>query len=93
MVTITKTSVSGDCIQTSSDTWSCYVDNKQIAAIKLQSTRVLIACRSACIFNFAEDIYTVIFQCRYDNFIMSSAKGVMYGVYEVSENSIKRLEV
>ena len=93
MVTITKTSVSGDCVQTNSNTWSCYVGTEQIAAIKLQSNRVLIACRSACVFNFAEGIYTIIFQCRYDNFIMSSAKGTMRGVYEISENSIKKLEV
>lgn len=93
MVKITKTGVSGDCVQKDDNTWICYRGTRQIAAIRLQSTGVLIACRSACIFNFAEDIYTIIFQCRYDNFIMSSAKGTMRGVYEISENSIKKLEV
>ena len=66
---------------------------RQIAAIRLQSTGVLIACRSACIFNFVEDTYASIFHCRPDNFIMSSAKGTIHGVYEISENSIKKLEV
>lgn len=93
MVKITKTGVSGDCVQKDDNTWICYRGTRQIAAIRLQSTGVLIACRSACIFNFAEDIYTIISQCRYDNFIMSSAKGTMRGVYEISENSIKKLEV
>lgn len=93
MVKITKTGVSGDCIQKDDNTWICYRGTRQIAAIRLQSIGVLIACRSACIFNFAEDTYASIFHCRPDNFIMSSAKGTMRGVYEISENSIKKLEV
>lgn len=93
MVKITKTGVSGDCVQKDDNTWICYRGTRQIAAIRLQSTGVLIACRSACIFNFVEDTYASIFHCRTDNFIMSSAKGTIYGVYEISENSIKKLEV
>lgn len=93
MVKITKTGVSGDCIQKDDNTWICYRGTRQIAAIRLQSIGVLIACRSACIFNFAEDTSASIFHCRPDNFIMSSAKGTMRGVYEISENSIKKLEV
>lgn len=93
MVKITKTGVSGDCVQKDDNTWICYRGTRQIAAIRLQSIGVLIACRSACIFNFAEDTYASIFHCRPDNFIMSSAKGTMRGVYEISENSIKKLEV
>lgn len=93
MVKITKTGVSGDCVQKDDNTWICYRGTRQIAAIRLQSTGVLIACRSACIFNFVEDTYTSIFHCRTDNFIMSSAKGTIHGVYEISENSIKKLEV
>lgn len=93
MVKITKTGVSGDCIQKDDNTWICYSGTRQIAAIRLQSTGVLIACRSACIFNFVEDTYASIFHCRTDDFIMSSAKGTIHGVYEISENSIKKLEV
>lgn len=51
MVKITKTGVSGDCVQKDDNTWICYRGTRQIAAIRLQSTGVLIACRSACIFN------------------------------------------
>lgn len=93
MVKIAKTGVSGDCVQKDDNTWICYRGTRQIAAIRLQNTGVLIACRSACIFNFVEDTYASIFHCRSDNFIMSSAKGMMHGVYEISENSIKKLEV
>lgn len=93
MVKITKTGVSGDCVQKDDNTWICYRGTRQIAAIRLQSTGVLIACRSSCIFNFVEDTYASIFHCRPDNFIMSSAKGTIHGVYEISENSTKKLEV
>lgn len=93
MVKITKTGVLGNCVQKDDNTWICYRGTRQIAAIRLQSTGVLIACRSACIFNFVEDTYASIFHCGSDNFIMSSAKGTMHGVYEISEKSIKKLEV
>jgi len=93
MVKITKTGVLGNCVQKDDNTWICYRGTRQIAAIRLQSTGVLIACRSACIFNFVEDTYASIFHCRSDNFIMSSTKGTMHGVYEISEKSIKKLEV
>ena len=63
MVKITKTGVLGNCVQKDDNTWICYRGTRQIAAIRLQSTGVLIACRSACIFNFVEDTYASIFHC------------------------------